>query len=334
MRNPLKNRKKKLGKSKGEEGYGDGRAVIEFGDDVLLDEEQMVEKLLACIEAPDYRPPTLPTVAADLMSLSQQPEVDFADVVHLLEQDSLITGRILKLVQSPLYSGASKLVSLEDALVRLGLRTLRDLVLEISLNMRVFKSQDYGDTMDLLRRHSMITAHLSKIVCKYTAIEGGYAFMAGLLHDVGIAGTLLALSERKARGARPPDLISIWPAVDRVHQRAAELMAEHWSLPAEIKLALGAHHQVLIEGIPHPMAATLCLAEEIAHEIGYGVLPKADAVSNEMSVIERDCVRSHTSVDRSSIKTLEHAATALGLSELQLDLIRTDARALAEQFRQ
>lgn len=53
MRNPLRKRKKKLGKSKGEEGYGDGRATIEFGDDVLLDEEQMVERLLACIEAPD-----------------------------------------------------------------------------------------------------------------------------------------------------------------------------------------------------------------------------------------------------------------------------------------
>ncbi|MCP4036810.1 MAG: HDOD domain-containing protein, partial [bacterium] len=185
MRNPLKSKRKKLGKSKGEEGYGDGRVIIDFGDDVLLDEEEMVEKLLACIEAPDYQPPTLPSVAADLLSLSQQPDVDFKDVVKLLEQDSMIAGRVLKMVQSPIYSGASKLASLNDALVRLGLKTLRDLVMQISLNMRVFKSQDYGDTMDLLRRHSMMTAHLSKVVCKYTAIEGEYAFMAGLLHDVG-----------------------------------------------------------------------------------------------------------------------------------------------------
>ncbi|MCP5043071.1 MAG: HDOD domain-containing protein, partial [bacterium] len=219
MRNPLKSKRKKLGKSKGEEGYGDGRVIIDFGDDVLMDEEEMVEKLLACIEAPDYQPPTLPSVAADLLSLSQQPDVDFKDVVKLLEQDSMIAGRVLKMVQSPIYSGASKLASLDDALVRLGLKTLRDLVMQISRNMRVFKSQDYGDTMDLLRRHSMMTAHLSKVVCKYTAIEGEYAFMAGLLHDVGIAGTLLALSDRKPPKKPAPDLISIWPAVDRVHQR-------------------------------------------------------------------------------------------------------------------
>jgi HD-like signal output (HDOD) protein len=329
MKNPLaRKRKPKLGKSKGEEGYGDGRVTLDFGDDALLDEEQLVERLLACLEAPDYRPPMLPSVAADLMSLSHQPEVDFADVVRLLEQDSMIAGRILKVVQSPMYSSASKLTSLEDALVRLGIRTLRDLVLEISMNVRVFKSPDYGDTMDLLRRHSMTTAHLSKIVCNYTSIAGEYAFMAGLLHDAGIAGTLLALSDRKARGTKPPDLIAIWPAVDRVHQRAAELMAGHWSLPSEISMVMGAHHQVILDGQPHPLAATVCIADTIAHELGCGVIPKDDAVLTEMSELEKDCVRSHTSVDRSTPKTLEHAMTALQLTDVQLDLIREDGRQL------
>ena len=125
---------------------------------------------------------------------------------------------------------------------------------------------------------------------------------------------------------------SIWPAVDRVHQRAAELMASHWGLPAEIKMVLSAHHQVIIQGHPHPLAATVCLADEVAHEVGFGVIPKADAVVNQMSELEKDCVRSHTSVDRSTPKTLEHVATALQLGEPQLALIREDAAALIEQF--
>ncbi|MDP6980289.1 MAG: HDOD domain-containing protein [Myxococcota bacterium] len=332
MKNPLRGRHRKQGKSKGEEGYGDGRAVIEFGDDVLMDEDEMVAKLLACIEAPDYQPPTLPSVAADLLSLSQQPEVDFKDVIKLLEQDSLIAGRVLKLVQSPAYSGMSKLASLDDALVRLGLSTLRDLVMQIAMNMRVFKSQDYGDTMDLLRRHSMMTAHLAKVVCKYTAIEGEFAFMGGLLHDVGIAGTLLALSDRKGPKKLGPDLISIWPAVDRVHPRAAELMATQWGLPPDIKIAVANHHQVLMDGFAHPLSATICLAEDLAHDLGYGVIPKASTQTVELSELEKDCVRSHTSVDRSTPKTIEHAMTGLGLSNAQGDLIRADAEAIAQEL--
>jgi HD-like signal output (HDOD) protein len=326
-------KKKPQGKSRGQAGYGEGKASIAFDDDVLLDEEEMVEKLLTCLTSPDYQPPTLPAVAMELMHLSQQPDVDFADVVKLLEQDSMIAGRILKLVQSPIYSGANKLTSLHDALVRLGLRTLRDLVMEIAMNLKVFKSIDYGDTMELLRSHSTMTAHLSKKICKYTSIEGEFAFMAGLLHDVGIAGTLLALSDRKGKRRTPPDLVAIWPAVDRVHERAGEIIAKHWNLPADITLAISAHHQVMIQGTAHPLAATIALADDLAHEMGWGVIPKANAEMLAMTELERDCVRSHTSTDRSLAKTLECSREVLGLGEPQMALILTDAQELSEKFR-
>lgn len=322
--------KRGLGKKKGEEGYGQGKARIAFGDDVLLDEDAMVETLLACLEAPDYRPPTLPAVAIDLMNLSRKPEVDLADVIALLEQDAFIAGRILKLVQSPMYAGATKIDSLNDALMRLGLRTLRDLVMEIAMNMKVFKSVDYADTMDLLRRHASVTAHLSKLVGKHCGVAADYAFMAGLLHDVGIAGTLLALSDRKGSRKKPPDLIAIWPAVDRVHQRAAELMADHWQLEEDIKTVVGAHHQVLIKGEPHALAAVVCLADDLAHELGRGVIPKEGDRVTEMTALEKDCVRSHTGVDRSSDKTLQHARNALGVDDAKLAEIRGEAESLVE----
>ncbi len=225
------------GKQKGQEGYGEGRAAIAAGDDVLLDEETLVAQLMACLEAPDYRPPTLPVVAVELMSLSQRPDVAIKDVVELLERDSLIAGRVLKVACSAVYTSAAKITSLRDATMRLGLNTIRDLVMEITLGLRVFKSADYADTMDLLRRHATATAHLCRIVSKYTAIEAEFSFMAGLLHDVGIAGTLLALSDKKGSRKAPPDLIAIWPAVDRVHARAGELMANLWGLPPDIRFA-------------------------------------------------------------------------------------------------
>jgi putative nucleotidyltransferase with HDIG domain len=323
---------RRAGRKKGEEGYGDGRASIHFGDDVLLDEEAMVQKLLACLEAPDYRPPTLPTVAVELLDLARQPDVDFGDVVRLLEQDNLIAGRILKLCRSAVYAGAVEITSLHDALARLGLRTLRDLVMEISMNMRVFKSPDYADTMDLLRRHATLTARLAKLVCKHTRMEGEYAFLAGLLHDVGIAGTLLALSERKGPRSTPPDLIAIWPAVDRVHQRAGELMASHWQLPEGIRRAIASHHQVLVGGKPDLLAATVCIADDVIHELGFGVIPKEADRVKAMSQMEKDCVRSHTNVDRSSAKTLEHARAVLALDEGRLELVRRDAAAIAAEL--
>ncbi|NNL84572.1 MAG: HDOD domain-containing protein [Myxococcales bacterium] len=319
---------RKRGKSKGEEGYGQGRAVIAAGDDVLLDQEAMVETLLSCLNAPDYQPPTLPSVATDLMRLSQQSDVEIDDVVALLEQDSMIAGRILKLVQSPIYSGASPLSSLRDALMRLGLNTLRDIVMEIAMNLKVFRSDDYADTMELLRLHSSATAQLSKLVSKHTSVEGDFAFLAGLLHDVGIAGTLLALSDRKGSRKAPPDLIAIWPAVDRVHEHAAGLMAERWELPPELATAVTNHHQVLIQGKADPLAATLAVADDLAHGAGFGVVPKQDDSVRVMSEIERDCVSSHTEIDRSPETTLAHAREALSLSDAAVEKVSQDFEAL------
>lgn len=322
--------KKKQGKSKGEEGYGQGSASIRAGDDVLLDEEEMVERLLGMIESPDYRPPTLPAVAMELMTLSQRSDVEIDDVVSLLEQDSMIAGRVLKMVGTVGLAGAVKITSLREATMRIGLGTIRDIVMEIAMNMRVFKSEDYGDTMDLLRRHATVTAHFSRILTKYTTLDSEFAFMGGLMHDVGIAGTLLALSETKTRRNPPPDLIAIWPAVDRVHQRAGELMAKHWELPADIQLAISAHHQVMIGGHAHPLSAAIALANEMSHFFGVGVIPKDGADLQEMSELEADCVRSHTNVDRTGSKTLANAREVLSLQEKELGLIRDEAEQALE----
>jgi HD-like signal output (HDOD) protein len=318
------------GKKKGEEGYGQGRAAIAEGDDVLLDEEALAAELLACLEAPSYRPPVLPAVAIEVMSLAQKPDVAIKDVVALLERDALIAGRVLKVACSPVYARGAKVGSLKDATMRLGLQTIRDLVMQITLEMRVFKSADYASTMELLRRHATLTARLCRVVSKYTALEAEFAFMAGLLHDVGIAGVLLALSDRKIKdkAQKAPALISIWPAVDRVHQRSSELMAKHWALPPDIGFALGAHHQVLIQGYPHPLAATVAIANDLATELGAGVIPKSSAGVDE----SRACLAAHSEVDRTSPHTLAQAREALRLTDATLALIRKDAeREVAEE---
>ena len=51
-----------------------------------------------------------------------------------------------------------------------------------------------------------------------------------------------------------------------------------------------------------------------------------------MTELEKDCVRSHTTVDRSTPKTLEHSRKALGLGDEQMALVMVDARELCEKF--
>ncbi len=311
------------GKRKTDPGYGQGLVELSLDDDVLLDEEEVTERLLAVFSAPQYRPPTLPSVATELMALSQNPSAGLDDVAALLERDAMLTGRVMKLVRSPIYSGASEISSLSNAILRLGLNTLRDIVMETCLNMRVFRADAFTDTMERLRDHSAFTGHVARIVCRYTSIEAEYAFLCGLLHDVGVAGSLIALSENVPKQKRP-DLIAIWPAIDRAHGKAGALMAKLWELPPDVQLAIEHHHQVLMDGHAHPLAATICVADEIAHEMGFGLLPEEEA-GEGVSELEAACLSSHTSVDRSLAQTLERAREALGLGDSEMEQIRADA---------
>jgi HD-like signal output (HDOD) protein len=323
--------RKSLGKKKTEEGYGRGEHSIDLDDDVLIDEGAIKERILAAFNSPDYRPPTLPSTALELVRLSSDSEVAFDDVVSLLEGDSMLAGRVLRIAQSPVYAGAAQVQSLRDALVRLGLKTLRDLVLEVATNLRVFRSPAYAGPMERIRRHCNATGHLSRLVSRYTPIEAEYAFLCGLLHDVGTAGILVALGD-VPRGKTPPDLSVLWPAIDGVHEEAAALMAKLWNLPPEIPLVVSAHHRVLIEGYPHPMAATVCLAERLADDLGLGLVPQPSGEQEPEKLADLSGLEIHTTNDRSSDIALERAREALQINDQTMQLIEREARERVESL--
>ena len=299
-----------------------GPGVVKLRLDPSLGEDELTRRLLEAFGSDDYRPPTLPSVATELMALSQKPDVGIDDVTELLERDSMLTGRIMKLVRSPVYSGGADIPSLQNAILRLGLNTLRDVVLETCMGMRVFRADAYTDTMERLRRHSTFTGYAARIVARYTAIDQEYAFLCGLLHDVGVAGALITMGEQKRR----PDLAYLWPAIDRCHPKVGAVMARFWDLPMEVQLAIEYHHQVLVEGYPHPLAATIALADELAHEMGFGLIDEAEAGGGEDV-----SVGTHVAADRSVAATLDRAREALGLSDAQLELIRSEVEPLREQ---
>jgi HD-like signal output (HDOD) protein len=149
----------------------------------------------------------------------------------------------------------------------------------------------------------MATAHLARAVCKYTAFAHDYAFTCGLLHDVGIAAVLLLLGDTR-RGAEPPELAHVWPALFNVHQRASGWLCTRWKLPPDVVAVVSNHHDFTIEGRVHPLAAAVALAEALATRLGHGVgreIPEGQE---------------------------QRAAAALGLSDAQLGLVMAEGELL------
>lgn len=228
-------------------------------------------RLLRVVEerfsSPDYEPPKLPAVAMELMRMSQDANVSREALVGVLERDALLAARVLKRARSAAYGGRHPVTDLSQAVARLGLRQLSDLVLLESMRGEIFRTPGYDEPMVALADHGQVTAIVSRIVCKVCNIPGDFAYMCGLLHDVGMLAGLLVVSHRRRR---PLPIEEVWPVIHAVHEEAGATIAEAWKLPPHIKQVIRLHHRVVDQGFPHAMAAAVLVAENTAIELGFG----------------------------------------------------------------
>ncbi len=252
------------------ESYGKGSVDIETDE---RDLSSLARRILIRFAAPEYQPPALPSVATKFLELSREQEVEFRRISAVLEQDQMLTGKVLARAQSAAYAGATPTRTMHDALVRLGLASVRNLVLELVFNMTVFRAPSYEKPMEALRAHSLLVAYGARLVARQTAVDAEYAFLCGLLHDVGVSASLILL------GADPvpkrPTVDQIWSSLPWIHEDLSGQIVKLWKLPPEVQLVVGQHHRIHSGGFAHPAIAALRIAEGLAEELGHG-LTRAD----------------------------------------------------------
>jgi len=269
-------------------------------------------ELVETFNDPNYRPPPLPSVALELMSLTNRDDSKIERIVRLLEQDEMLAGGLMRLIGSPLYAGRSTIRTLKEAVVRLGVRTVRDLVFETALSQGVFTLAEYSETIEQIRRHSTVTAYIARIVCKHAKIDEENAFLCGLLHDIGFAGLLFAVSNVEAEDS--PPLIQLWPDIDALHEQASRLVTQLWQLPLDMQEVVGHHHHLHTGGTSR-IAAAINIADQLSERFGASVVGPVDADGN---LIRGDIVDEFD---------LEVSRGELHLSSATMDRIIEDAEA-------
>ena len=299
---------RRFGTSSQDASYGKGVVVLEDAEIAgNAHAEAISERLAAVFRSPDYRPPLLPAAAVEVHRLTQTQDVRIEAILSVLEKDPLLAARVLRVASSPVYGGKS-IDSLQMAITRLGLKTLADLVWEVALHMRVFRSKAYEAPMEAVRRHSIAVAHVSRAIAKLTPVPLEYAFLCGLLHDVGAAAALHLLGEGGSNAGGAPltaDVLEI--VLGKAHAEASQLVARLWQLPGDVQLVLAHHHSVSIQGYAHPTAAIIAIAERTIVE----------EASKPNPLLGWDQTREGA---------LMAARDALGLSARSMDAVKKDTR--------
>jgi len=131
--------------------------------------------------------PSLPHILLKLIETCEREDSTIQEISQIINKDSSLTAKILKLVNSSYYGLSKRVNSIEQALVLLGIDAVKNISISASIN-QAFRQVKMNDLFDLkiFWRHSLTCAVLAKLIAKkvsYPTPEE--AFLSGLLHDIG-----------------------------------------------------------------------------------------------------------------------------------------------------
>ncbi|NNE43359.1 MAG: HDOD domain-containing protein [Gemmatimonadetes bacterium] len=242
------------------------------GGKVPVVRTRRIQRILSSLETL----PSLPTVVMRVMELADDANANAADFEKLLQQDPALAQRVLKLVNSPFFGLRHEVTSISHAVVLLGFRTLRSVVVAAKTSKLLNRQLvQYGFRDGGMWKHSMSCATICHFLAKRLELrsdEQERLFLAGLLHDVGKIVIAPQISEIQAEfdlrlRQNHGNLVKTERELVGIsHDEIGGRMAEQWKLPPGLCGLIAGHHTR-----PRtPLAAVLATANDLCHQLGIG----------------------------------------------------------------
>jgi len=221
--------------------------------------------LLAPLLEAELDLPVLPDATARLLALCQDEAADARRVEAALERDPSLAGHILRVANSAAHAPREPIVSLQQAVGRLGLAALRGIVIGAALEQRVFRVPGHEPRVRAIWRHCAVAAAFAREIARKLRRNVEAAFLCGLLHDVGRPIVLQALLATPAARRSPPEAELLEAAMDQFHATVAARLVRAWKL-AEWTSVVVAHHHEPERAEPYEEQAHVTLvADHLAH---------------------------------------------------------------------
>ncbi len=239
----------------------------------------------------DQLPPFSPVLNHLVASLADE-DVSFAQLATVIERDTVLSGNVMRLVNSALYGRRGTVSSVRAAVSILGITKLRNYLLGLSVSRLWAKVRTpAGWSMSRFNDHAVAAAVMADLLVQKAQVnypEG--AFVAGLLHDLGrmmIAMSLpdefQSILESYATTGRPLEECE-HELLDITHSELSAIALSRWNLPVPIQKAVLYHHRSALDptlGASDvlPLSVAVEAANELAnannHAITDADVPKA-----------------------------------------------------------
>lgn len=215
--------------------------------------------------------PTLPKVLDEVSRLVKDPDSSTEQMAKLIAMDQVLSAKVLKMVNSPIYGFPGRISSIHHALVLLGFNVLRGVIVSTSV-MDIMNQNMVG-----LWEHSVGCALASSTIARHVGLKDVEdVSVAGLLHDLGKVVTAIQLPDLKTGveamvKAKDMTYLDAEKALMGFgHDRVNAWIADHWKLPPSIKEGMSYHHKPQLARLYPEAACCVHLGDFMVRAFEYG----------------------------------------------------------------
>jgi len=269
---------------------------------------------------------SLPQVLAEVMRVSRDPDSSASDLAKVIMKDPPLTAKLLRVVNSPFFGQVRKISTVDQAVVTLGMRTVTAVALSMSIYDITGKIDALIDRKKFWR-HSLEVAISARMIAEKVGYsQPEEAFVAGLLHDIGI----LILES-----SFPEEFRRIWKLVEAGENQAAveertwgtnhakvgQFLLEQWGLPENIGEAVGCHHEIFDQGSKageKRLAQIINLSNHISRFRVYCMPPPESKLLENKDIIAANLELSQTALAKVSQEIISEVIKESGYLEIEI----------------
>lgn len=200
----------------------------------------------------DKMPPLSPSVEK-ILEIANNPMADPRDLDKVISMDPILTGRVLKLVNSAYFSLSTPVSRIFRAIILLGFNTVKNLALSSAI-ITQFSGPGFKSSLNMTKywEHSLAVAVASKLCSKAITDDLNFQeefFIAGLLHDFGkiCLDNIFPVKSMSARECAKKKGVSIYivehPLMGVDHAAAGAIAAEKWKFSDFLVNVIKYHHE-------------------------------------------------------------------------------------------
>ncbi|MDR0866924.1 MAG: HDOD domain-containing protein [Planctomycetota bacterium] len=183
---------------------------------------------------------SLPDVIVRLEQLTRSQSVSATDIARAIESDVALAAKIMKVVNSPFYGFNRVISSINYAIVILGFKAMRNLVLSAFVAGKCENTIPEFPIVDFWRYAVDSAAATEEIARFIDSPDSGNAFVAGLLNKIGLIvmnqyyPADLAAAVQKKRAENIPLMDAEMELWQFTHYDLGAQLLDHWNMPAAV----------------------------------------------------------------------------------------------------